>query len=97
MSRGRSRPKVVVHRFQRRHIMWQQTPGTPATVNVEDGIQDFMPGMLAGTSGELFFRKVWCDYAPFGIVEVSRASLSGFGHSTSLPDFCRCVEFSDAL
>jgi len=77
--------------------MWQQTPGTPATVNVEDGIQDFMPGMLAGTSGELFFRKVWCDYAPFGIVEVSRASLSGFGHSTSLPDFRRCVEFSDAL
>jgi hypothetical protein len=97
MSRGRCRLKVMVHRFPRRHIMWQQKPGAPATVNVEDGIQDFTPGMLARASDELFFRKVWRDYAPFGIVEVSRVSLSGFGHSTSLPDFCRRVEFSDAL
>src|SRR3990172_9740696 len=70
-------PEVVVHRFPRRHIMRQQTPGTAAARDVEDRIENLTPGMFARPSCSLFFTKVWRNCAPFGIIKVSRVSLSG--------------------
>jgi hypothetical protein len=77
--------------------MWQQTPWTTTAGDVEDRIQNFAPRMFARATSGLFFRKVWRKYVPFGIIKVSRVSLSGFGHPASLPDFSGFVEFSDAL
>jgi hypothetical protein len=53
--------------------------------------------MFAWTPGRLVGWQVWRNYQPFGIIEISRVSLSGFGHSASLPDFSPVDKFSDAF
>ena len=67
--------------------MRQHSPRTTTSSNVEDGIQDFSPGVFSRSARCVFFRQIWRNYHPFGIIKISRVSLSGFSHSASLPDF----------
>ena len=77
--------------------MRHHSPSTTTPRNIEDGIQYFSPSMFAWTPGHLVGWQVWRNYHPFGIIEISRVSLSGFGHSASLPDFSPVDKFSDAF
>jgi hypothetical protein len=60
----------MVNRFPRREVVWQESPGTAALDDVEDGVKDLAQRMDPGTPGGFGSRKEGLQAAPFGVGEV---------------------------
>jgi hypothetical protein len=56
--------------------MWQQSPGTAATGDVEDGVEDLAQGVSPGPAGSSWSRQVRLYALPLGIGEVGWVRLS---------------------
>jgi hypothetical protein len=57
--------------------MWQQTPSTPATHDVEDGVKELTQSSVdSGPSASLWGREIRLDASPLGVGEVGWVSLS---------------------
>ena len=65
--------------------MGQEAPGTPATHDVEDGIDDLAQGVHSRASGCLGGREVGLYAGPLGIGEVGLICSSNARYSTELP------------
>ena len=50
--------------------MWQQTPSTPATHDVEDGVKELTQSVDAGPSASLWGREIRLYASPLSVGEV---------------------------
>ena len=74
--------------------MWQQTPSTPATHDVEDGVKELTQSVDSWPSASFWGRDIRLYASPLGIGEVGWVSLShACQGSEPLPN----TPFSDGL
>jgi hypothetical protein len=58
--------------------MWQQTPGTATTQEVEDGVQDFPLGILFWSAAWFGRGNQMLNQRPFTVTEISGVWFPGF-------------------
>jgi hypothetical protein len=65
-------PEIVIDRFPRRKLVWQQAPGTATTHNVQNPIHDLALIMFSRTPSEGTGWQHWLEDGPFSIIEIAR-------------------------
>jgi hypothetical protein len=93
----------MVDGLPRREIVGQQAPSTPATHDVEDGIDDLAEGVHPGSPGSFGGREMGFYVRPLGIGEVGLVCSSHARYSTEplsqkpfSDSFRRCIPGSSA-
>ena len=74
--------------------MRQQSPGTAALQDVEDGVEDLMQAMEARTAGDFGRGKMGLKAAPLGVGEVA---LVCFSHARYPTERVPQTPFSDSF
>lgn len=67
--------KVIEHRGLGWKVLGQHAPLAATSIHEEDGVEDFSPAVLDGSSADLGLWNQWLDDVPFLVAEIARIGL----------------------